>query len=136
MMDILLDNCKSKDAVTRRGAVTLLAAFCDQTKVDISEYVPQLLRSLILLFTDTDKGVLAEAHLALTAVTKGLDPGQQMSTVPDIRQAVRFARADLKEEGALLPGFCLPKVRSNWDMVFDIHAIFSESEVLVTYLSD
>ena len=58
MMDILLDNCKSRDAVTRRGAVTLLAAFCDQTKVDISEYVPQLLRSLILLFTDTDKGVL------------------------------------------------------------------------------
>ena len=113
MMDILLDNCKSRDAVTRRGAVTLLAAFCDQTKVDISEYVPQLLRSLILLFTDTDKGVLTEAHLALTAVTKSLDPGQQMSTVPDIRQAVRFARADLKEEGALLPGFCLPKVRSN-----------------------
>ena len=113
-MDILLDNCKSRDSVTRRGAVTLLAAFCDQTKVDMSEYVPQLLRSLILLFTDTDKGVLAEAHSALTAVTKSLDPGQQMSTVPDIRQAVRFARADLKEEDALLPGFCLPKVCTSY----------------------
>ena len=33
-----------------------------------------------------------------------------MSTVPDIRQAVRFAAADLKGEGDLLPGFCLPKV--------------------------
>ena len=55
VMDILLENCKSKDTVTRRGAVTLLAAFCDQTKVDISEYVPQLLRALILLFTDTEK---------------------------------------------------------------------------------
>jgi len=109
VMDILLDNCKSRDPVTRRGAVTLLAAFCDQTKVDISEYVPQLLRALILLFTDTDKGVLSEAHNALTAVTKGLDAGQQMSTVPDIRQAVRFAAADLKGEGDLLPGFCLPK---------------------------
>merc|ERR1712240_357837 len=109
MGDILLDNCKSRDPVTRRGAVTLLAAFCDQTKVDISEYVPQLLRALILLFTDTDKGVLSEAHNALTAVTKGLDAGQQMSTVPDIRQAVRFAAADLKGEGDLLPGFCLPK---------------------------
>ena len=55
IMDIMLDNCKSKDPVNRRGAVTLLAAFCDQTKVDISEYVPQLLKSLILLFTDNDK---------------------------------------------------------------------------------
>ena len=131
VMDILLENCKSKDTVTRRGAVTLLAAFCDQTKVDISEYVPQLLRALILLFTDTEKvrelsrrhnnqiihfylvqGVLTEAHNALTAVTKSLEPGQQMTIVPDIRQAVRFAAADLKEEGDLLPGFCLPKVKS------------------------
>merc|ERR1719510_2023047 len=109
VMDILLENCKSKDTVTRRGAVTLLAAFCDQTKVDISEYVSQLLRALILLFTDTEKGVLTEAHNALTAVTKSLEPGQQMTIVPDIRQAVRFAAADLKEEGDLLPGFCLPK---------------------------
>merc|ERR1719400_2754779 len=109
VMDILLENCKSKDTVTRRGAVTLLAAFCDQTKVDISEYVPQLLRALILLFTDTEKGVLTEAHNALTAVTKSLEPGQQMTIIPDIRQAVRFAAADLKDEGDLLPGFCLPK---------------------------
>ena len=57
------------------------------------------------------QGVLEEAHNALTAVTKSLDPGQQMTIVPDIRQAVRFAAADLKEEGDLLPGFCLPKVR-------------------------
>ena len=80
--------------------------------MDISEYVPQLLRALILLFTDTDKGVLSESHSALTAVTKGLDPGQQMSIVPDIRQAVRFAAADLKGDIDLLPGFCLPKVGS------------------------
>ena len=51
--------------------------------------------------------MLTEAHRALTAVTKSLDPGQQMSTVADIRQALRFASADLKED--LLPGFCLPK---------------------------
>merc|ERR1719166_271446 len=38
-----------------------------------------------------------------------MDPGQQMTIIPDIRQAVRFAAADLKGEGDLLPGFCLPK---------------------------
>ena len=32
-----------------------------------------------------------------------------MTHVPDVRQAVRFAVADLKPESMLLPGFCLPK---------------------------
>eukprot|EP00090_Calanus_glacialis_P034085 TRINITY_DN5691_c0_g1_i1.p1 TRINITY_DN5691_c0_g1~~TRINITY_DN5691_c0_g1_i1.p1 ORF type:complete len:2002 (-),score=813.41 TRINITY_DN5691_c0_g1_i1:71-5326(-) len=109
VMDILLENCKSKDSVTRRGAVTLLHAFCDQTKTDYSEYVSQLIRSLIHLFTDTDHGVLTEAWNALSAVTKTLDAGEQMSHVPDVRQAVRFAVADLKADTVLLPGFCLPK---------------------------
>merc|ERR1719481_1718215 len=109
VMEIILENCRSKDAVTRRGAVTLLYAFCDQTKIDFSEYVPQLIRSLILLFTDTDQGVLTEAWNALNAVTKTLDTAGQMTHVPDIRQAVRFALADLKGDNTLLPGFCLPK---------------------------
>ena len=91
--------------------MTLLHAFCDQTKTDLEEYVPQLIRSLILLFTDKDQvsiwrilfiltdfliiiftiqEVLKEAWNALNAVTKTLDAGAQMSHVPDVRQAVRF----------------------------------------------
>jgi len=110
VMDILLEYCRSADPVTRRGAVTLLHAFCERTKVDYSEYVPQLLRALILLFTDTEPGVLAEAWAALNSVTKTLDAAEMMSHVPDVRQAVRFALADLRAGGEeLLPGFCLPK---------------------------
>ena len=37
--------------------------------MDYSEYVTQLLRALILLFTDTEPGVLAEAWAALNSVT-------------------------------------------------------------------
>jgi hypothetical protein len=62
----------------RRGAVTLLHAFCEQTKVDYYEYVPQLIRSLILLFVDTDEGVLQEAWNALNAVTKTLDTSTRL----------------------------------------------------------
>ncbi len=62
----------------RRGAVTLLHAFCEQTKVDYYEYVPQLIRSLILLFVDTDEGVLQEAWNALNAVTKTLDTSKPL----------------------------------------------------------
>jgi len=108
IMDILLESCKSSEVTNRRGAVTLLHAFCDQTKTDLEEYVPQLIRSLILLFTDKDQEVLKEAWNALNAVTKTLDAGAQMSHVPDVRQAVRFALSDMKD-GDLLPGFCLPK---------------------------
>ena len=62
--------------VCRRGAVTLLHAFCEQTKVDYYEYVPQLIRSLILLMADTDQAVLQEAWNALNAVTKTLDASE------------------------------------------------------------
>jgi len=109
VMDILLESSRSSEPVTRRGAVTLLHSFCDQTKVDYSEYVAQLIRALILIFTDTDTSILTQAWNALNAVTKSLDAGEQMSHVADVRQAVRFALADLKSENELLPGFCLPK---------------------------
>ena len=69
-------NCESP--TLRRGAVTLLHAFCEQTKVDYYEYVPQLIRSLILLFVDTDEGVLQEAWNALNAVTKTLDTSMRL----------------------------------------------------------
>ena len=68
VMDILLENCKSRDTVTRRGAVTLLAAFCDQTKVDISDYISGLLRALILLFTDTERVRLVSLSLFLRLI--------------------------------------------------------------------
>ena len=96
----------------QRAAVALLATFCKSTKCDYSQYVPQLFRSLILLFTSQDDIVLTQAWNALNYVTKTLDTTEQMVYVADIRQAVRFAVADLKyHQGTpnLMPGFCLPK---------------------------
>ncbi|KAJ0180220.1 hypothetical protein K1T71_003624 [Dendrolimus kikuchii] len=51
--------------------------------------------------------VLLMAWEALSALTRTLDPERQIQHVSDVRQAVRYAAADLK--GDLLPGFCLPK---------------------------
>ncbi len=67
--------------------------------------------------------MLREAWNGLSAVTKRLDATEQMSHVSDVRQAVRFAVSDLRQEAGgskqggdqataeslLLPGFCLPK---------------------------
>ncbi|KAK0092981.1 hypothetical protein PV326_000188 [Microctonus aethiopoides] len=108
VMDQLMDATKSDDSSRRRGAATLLCAFCRDTRADYSQYVPQLLRGLIHLFTDDDREVLQKSWEALSAVTKTLDSDQQITYLQDIRQAVRFASSDLKGED-LIPGFCLPK---------------------------
>ncbi|XP_066998088.2 stalled ribosome sensor GCN1 [Anabrus simplex] len=108
IMDQLMESTRSDSVEVRRASVTLLCAFCRHTHADYSQYVPQLLRGLIHLFTDSNKEVLQMAWEALSAVTKTLDPTQQSTHVGDIRQAVRFAVSDLKGQ-ELLPGFCLPK---------------------------
>ncbi|XP_008548705.1 eIF-2-alpha kinase activator GCN1 [Microplitis demolitor] len=108
VMDQLMDATKADDSSRRRGAATLLCAFCRDTRADYSQYVPQLLRGLIHLFTDDDKEVLQKSWEALSAVTKTLESDQQIAHLGDIRQAVRFAASDLKGQD-LLPGFCLPK---------------------------
>ncbi|XP_011149210.1 eIF-2-alpha kinase activator GCN1 [Harpegnathos saltator] len=108
VMDQLMEATRAEDLSKRRSAATLLCAFCRDTRADYSQYVPQLLRGLIHLFTDEDKDVLQMSWEALTAVTKTLSSEQQIAHVQDIRQAVRFAVSDLKGQ-ELLPGFCLPK---------------------------
>ncbi|XP_076383364.1 lethal (3) 80Fj [Megalopta genalis] len=108
VMDQLMEATRAEDLSRRRSAAALLCAFCRDTRADYSQYVPQLLRGLIHLFTDDDKDVLQMSWEALTAVTKTLTSEQQIAHVQDIRQAVRFAVSDLKGQ-ELLPGFCLPK---------------------------
>ena len=65
----------------QRAAVTLLASFCKDTKCDFSQYVPQLIRTLILLFTSPDQVVLTQSWNALNSVTKTLDTSDQMAHV-------------------------------------------------------
>lgn len=70
IMDQLMEVTRSDKVETRRAAVTLLCAFCSHTRADYSQYVPQLLRGLIHLFTDSDREVLQMSWEALNAVTK------------------------------------------------------------------
>lgn len=70
VMDQLMDATRNKETPIRRSAATLLCAFCRDTRADYSQYVPQLLRGLIHLFTDEDRDVLQMSWEALTAVIK------------------------------------------------------------------
>ncbi|CAG9759746.1 unnamed protein product [Ceutorhynchus assimilis] len=108
IIDTMLENTRNENADQRRAAATLLCAFCANSKAQYSSHVPQLLRGLVHLMTDTDKDVLQMSWEALNAVIKTLEPKQQASHVSDLRQAVRYALSDM-EPGIDLPGFCLPK---------------------------
>lgn len=108
ILDELLRFSKNSNAGEVRAAVSLLVAFCSNTRADYSDHVTQLLRGLLQLFTSSDQATLQAAWAALNAVTKSLDASDQRTLVADVRQAVKFASSDLKP-GQLMPGFCLPK---------------------------
>ncbi|CAH2086956.1 unnamed protein product [Euphydryas editha] len=91
----------------RRAAAALLCAFVTHTRADLIPHVPALLRGLLLLFAERERDVLLMAWEALSALTRMLEAEKQLGYVSEVRQAVRYAAADLK--GEPLPGFCLPK---------------------------
>lgn len=70
IMDDLLSSCHNPEPSIRCAAVTILKAFCEQTKVDYTDYVPQLFRGLIHLLTDSDEKVLHASWDCLNAITK------------------------------------------------------------------
>ncbi|XP_037814626.1 eIF-2-alpha kinase activator GCN1 [Lucilia sericata] len=107
IMDTLMASAKSENLSTRKSSASLLSAFCMHTPGDYTQYVPQLLRSLLRLMAESDREILQRSWDSLNAVIKGLDSSQQIAHVSDVRQAVRFAASDSKE--LELPGFCLPK---------------------------
>lgn len=99
----------------RRAAAALLCAFVTHSRADLVPHVPALLRGLLLLFAERERDVLLMAWEALSALTRTLEAEKQLGYVSEVRQAVRYAAADLK--GEPLPGFCLPKVRfQSFDM--------------------
>ena len=70
IMDELLSATNNPSSAVRCAAITILFAYCDQTKCDYSEYVPQLLRGIIHIFVDSDPRVLIAGWDCLNAVTK------------------------------------------------------------------
>lgn len=70
VMDELLATTSKDNPGLRCAAVTILHSYCELTKADYTEYVPQLFRGLLHLFTDTDERVLNAAWDCLNAVIK------------------------------------------------------------------
>ncbi|KAH3887161.1 hypothetical protein DPMN_011177 [Dreissena polymorpha] len=77
IMEELLSASKSRDSDLCRASVTILQAFCENTRVSYDEFLPQLFRSLIGLFTREDSGVLLAAWECLNVITKVGWPGNE-----------------------------------------------------------
>ena len=70
LVDELLVAMGRETGTVRWAAVTLLFIFCQHTKSDYSEHVPQLFRGILSLFTDTDEAVLHAGWDCLNAIVK------------------------------------------------------------------
>eukprot|EP00117_Sycon_ciliatum_P034892 scpid3464/ scgid26544/ Translational activator GCN1; GCN1-like protein 1 len=105
MIEELLASCKHVVPARRKAAASLLQVFAAQTRADILDHVPQLMRGLLKLFADPDKDVLVAAWDALSAVTKTLSAPDQLGHIGHLRQAVKYVADDAID--GLLPGFCL-----------------------------
>ena len=55
---------------TRVAFLKLLHVFCEQSKADLTEFIPQLLRSLIHLAIETNEGIINTAWDCLNSVVK------------------------------------------------------------------
>jgi len=70
IMEELLSASKLPESDTCRASVTILHAFCENTRCDFEEFLPQLFRGLIGLFVRQNDGVLLAAWECLNAITK------------------------------------------------------------------
>lgn len=112
----LLQSIKQTDVSIKRAAVILLNGFCSQASL-VSLHVSQILRGLIMLYTDSNPQILEQCYEALHSLTSPMDTSDCIEFISDIRNAVRSAISDLKSSTSkskakgetvkelILPGF-------------------------------
>ena len=70
--DLLSAMSSSPSSSHRWAAVVILQSFCDRSRADYTDYIPQLLRGVIHMSVDTDQRVLYASWDCLDSVTKVL----------------------------------------------------------------
>lgn len=91
----------------RLAAVELLSAFCQDTAVDYSVYLEQILRGLLKLFADPNSEVLSLAWAAVSAVLTRSPADDKQGTLRSLHKIIRNLATD--RDWAPLPGFALPR---------------------------
>ncbi|KAG9775797.1 ARM repeat-containing protein, partial [Aureobasidium melanogenum] len=104
-MSAMLALTKHEDHHRRARADLHLATFFKTSDLDISRYYPDLIRTLLISFDDSDTEVVKAAWTALSALTGRLRKEEMESLVFSTRQTLN----QVGVAGHNLPGFSLPK---------------------------
>jgi hypothetical protein len=122
---------------SRLAALDMLTWFCSKTESDYSDYLDDLTKSLLNMFSDKNEQLLNKAWLCLNAIVDQLKGASLIQRLSTIRQSIRLLtqfhlnqtnrfytlRQTSGDDGAAaaaaggvvfaktpyLPGFCLPK---------------------------
>jgi HEAT repeat protein len=103
-MSVMLTIAKDADHRKRKAALDRLASFISKTDLDVSRYHPDLVRTFLISYDDSDKEVVTAAINALSELTKRLTKEQMGELVLSTRQVV----LQIGVAGANLPGFEAP----------------------------
>lgn len=95
IVEQLIQSSRHTNQSIRRAAVILLNGFCHQARL-ISIHISQILRGLIMLYTEDNQQILEPAWDAINCLTINMDSGACIEFISDIRNAIRYAISDLK----------------------------------------
>ncbi|CAD7699428.1 unnamed protein product, partial [Ostreobium quekettii] len=108
-----------EDPSMRLWSAKLVETVCTKSRLDIQDYVPDLIQNLVPLLAEEDHEVLMACWTALGAVTKTIPKEMMPSYVRSLKDAIATAkekerrrRRGMATAGAgpiLVAGFCLPK---------------------------
>lgn len=101
IIEELIRSTKHTNPTMKLAAVILMNCFCHQADL-VPLHVSQILRSLIMLYTEDNQRILENSYEAINCLTMNMDSGDCIEFLPDIRNAIRFAISELKASKQML----------------------------------
>lgn len=95
VIEELLQSIKNESPAIKRSGALLLNGFCDQAELN-PMHISQILRGLLMLYTDEDQRILELAWSAINCLTTNMDSSACIEFFPDVRNGIRYAIGDLK----------------------------------------
>ncbi|XP_062212235.1 protein ILITYHIA-like [Phragmites australis] len=128
----LLKGVNDSQASMRRGSAYLIGFLFKNTKLYLADEAPDMMSTLIILLSDTDKATVSAALEAFSRVVGSVPKEQLPAHIKLVRDAVSTARDKERRRRkgvpVLLPGLCLPKALQPFLPIFQQGLISGSAE--------
>uniref|UniRef100_K4AM52 TOG domain-containing protein n=1 Tax=Setaria italica TaxID=4555 RepID=K4AM52_SETIT len=128
----LLRGINDSQASMRRGSAYLIGFLFKNTKLYLADEASDMMSTLIILLSDTDKATVSAALEAFSRVVGSIPKEQLPTHIKLVRDAVSTARDKerRRRKGApvLVPGLCLPKALQPFLPIFQQGLISGTAE--------